>query len=131
MAFQDDYILRTIENLVTAIGRLALGKDEVGYYLEADDHKGDQVAEKYRKLMTMVEKGDINEAENLLFEEVPYEDLSYLEMALSFYRYLNEYNDDYLFSNGYSREEIVDGINAIAREFGISGFENFVDTKMV
>ena len=123
MAVQDDYILRTIRNLATAIGRLALGRDEVDYILPADESQDDLVAAKYRRIRSMAEAGQINEAENLLFDEVMDTEPSYLEMGLSFYLYLN--------ASGYSREEIVDGINAIAREFGISGFENFVDTTMV
>lgn len=51
--------------------------------------------------------------------------------ALAFYMYLNEFDDDFLYTNNYSREEIVDGINAISAEFGITGFEHFVDTTMV
>ena len=141
MAVQDDYILRTIRNLATAIGRLALGRDEVDYILPADESQDDLVAAKYRRIRSMAEAGQINEAvcitsdchqaENLLFDEVMDTEPSYLEMGLSFYLYLNEFDDDFLYSSGYSREEIVDGINAIAREFGISGFENFVDTTMV
>ena len=44
MAVQDDYILRTIRNLATAIGRLALGRDEVDYILPADESQDDLVA---------------------------------------------------------------------------------------
>lgn len=131
MAFQDDYVLRTIGNLVTAIGRLALGKDEVDYQLPLDESQDDSVAGKYRRLRAMAEEGQVNEAENLLFEDIPEGDYSYLEMGLSFYLFLNEFSDDFLYASGYSREEIVDGINAIAREFGISGFENFIDTTMI
>ena len=108
-----------------------MGRDEVDYILPADESQDDLVAAKYRRIRSMVEAGQINEAENLLFDEVMDTEPSYLEMGLSFYLYLNEFDDDFLYSSGYSREEIVDGINAIAREFGISGFENFVDTTMV
>ena len=107
MGFQDDYVMRTISDLVKAIARLFLGKDNVDYDLPT------------------------NEAENLLFEEVDPADKQYLEMALAFYMYLNEFDDDFLYTNNYSREEIVDGINAISAEFGITGFEHFVDTTMV
>ena len=36
-----------------------------------------------------------------------------------------------LYQANYSREEIVDGINSVCAEYGISGFEHFVDTTMV
>ena len=57
--------------------------------------------------------------------------ISSLEMALTFYMYLNQLDDDTLFMANYSREEIVEGINSVSASFGITGFENFVDTTMV
>ena len=54
-----------------------------------------------------------------------------LEMALTFYMYLNQLKDEALYTADYSREEIVDGINSVCAEYGITGFENFVDTTMV
>ena len=131
MGFQDDYVMRTISDLVKAIARLFLGKDNVDYDLPTDEKQDTEMDSRFRRLTAMAEAGDLNGAENLLFEEVDPADKNYLEMSLAFYMYLNEFDDDFLYSSGYSREEIVDGINAIAREFGISGFENFVDTTMV
>ena len=52
-------------------------------------------------------------------------------MALAFYMYLNQLDDNTLYTANYSREEIVDGINSVSAQFGISGFEHFVDTTMV
>ena len=33
MGYQDDYVMRTISDLVRAIARLALGKNEINYAL--------------------------------------------------------------------------------------------------
>ena len=52
-------------------------------------------------------------------------DTEHLEMALTFYMYLNQLDDDTLFMANYSREEIVEGINSVSASFGITGFENF------
>ena len=79
----------------------------------------------------MADAGDMNGAENTLYEEMDTSNMEYLEMALTFYMYLNQFKDDVLYTANYSREEIVEGINNISAEFGISGFENFVDTTMV
>ena len=75
--------------------------------------------------------GEINEAENQLYENLDENDTEHLEMALTFYMYLNQLDDDTLFMANYSREEIVEGINSVSASFGITGFENFVDTTMV
>lgn len=131
MAYQDDYVMRTITDLVRAIAGLALGKNEIDYDLplsEAADTPADRV---YRRLKALTDAGDINGAENELYECLDTNDTSYLEMALAFYMYLNRLDDAALYTANFSREEIADGINSVSARFGISGFEHFVDTTMV
>lgn len=131
MGFQDDYVMRTISDLVRTLARLVLKKKNIDYELPEDEDKDTDLDRRYRRIKTLVDAGDVNGAENMLFEEVDPEDMRYLEVALTFYMYLNELNDEELINCNYSREEIVEGINAICAEFGITGFEHFVDTTMV
>lgn len=131
MGYQDDYVMRTISDLVRAIARLALGKNDIDYELPDTEDKYTSLDSIYRKLKDMADAGDMNRAENTLYEELDTSNMEYLEMALTFYMYLNQFKDDVLYTANYSREEIVEGINNISAEFGISGFENFVDTTMV
>ena len=131
MDYQDDYVMRTISDLVRAIARLALGKNDIDYELPDTEDKYTSLDSIYRKLKDMADAGDMNGAENTLYEELDTSNMEYLEMALTFYMYLNQFKDDVLYTANYSREEIVEGINNISAEFGISGFENFVDTTMV
>ena len=70
-------------------------------------------------------------AAKMIYENLDENDTEHLEMALTFYMYLNQLDDDTLFMANYSREEIVEGINSVSASFGITGFENFVDTTMV
>lgn len=131
MGFQDDYVMRTISDLVRAIARLALGKNDIDYELPEDEDKYTPMDRVYRQLKDMADAGDINGAENYLSDQLDAQDIDRLEMALTFYMYLNQMKDDTLFEANYSREEIVDGINSVCAEYGISGFEHFVDTTMV
>lgn len=131
MGFQDDYVMRTISDLVRAIARLVLKKNDIDYELPADEAADTEIDRVYRKLKNMVDEGDINGAENALSDELDTGSNEYLEMALTFYMYLNQLPDAELYEADYSREEIVDGINSVCGEFGISGFEHFVDTTMV
>ena len=131
MGYQDDYVMRTISDLVRAIARLALGKNDIRYELPELPESDSPKDALFRRLTAMAEAGDINGAENLLYEEAEGKDMSWLEMFLAFYMYLNRFSDEELYTAGYSREEIVEGINSISAMFGISGFENFVDTTMV
>lgn len=131
MGYQDDYVMRTISDLVRAISRLVLGKNDIDYELPEDEDKYTPLDKAYRGMTDLVDAGDINGAENLLSDQLDPPDLDCLEMALTFYMYLNRLNDDTLYTANYSREEIVDGINSVCAEYGISGFEHFVDTTMV
>lgn len=131
MGFQDDYVMRTISDLVRAIARLALGKNDIDYDLPADQAVETELDRVYRRLKNMVDEGDLNGAENVLYHELDTESKRYLEMALAFYMYLNQLPDAQLYEANYSREEIVDGINSVCSSFGISGFEHFIDTTMV
>ena len=128
----EDYIVRMIRDmgqmLARVLGSQAWEPDRCAEVWEAAAGDCPPLLE---ELKALCGRGEINAAENLLFEEVDPADKQYLEMALAFYMYLNEFDDDFLYTNNYSREEIVDGINAISAEFGITGFEHFVDTTMV
>ena len=128
----EDYIVRMIRDmgqmLARVLGSQAWEPDRCAEVWEAAAGDCPPLLE---ELKALCGRGEINAAENLLFEEVDPADKKYLEMALAFYMYLNEFDDDFLYTNNYSREEIVDGINAISAEFGITGFEHFVDTTMV
>ena len=70
MGFQDDYVMRTISDLVKAIARLFLGKDNVDYDLPTNEADDTEMDNRFRRLTALAEEGNINEAENLLFEEV-------------------------------------------------------------
>ena len=48
-----------------------------------------------------------------------------LELALTFYLYLNDMDGDFLDDNGYSREEVLDGMKELASDWGVTGLEAF------
>lgn len=131
MGYQDDYVMRTISDLVRAIARLVLGKNDMDYTLPEDESGYTDLDRTYLKLKKMADAGDINGAENYLSDQLAPPDPDCLEMALTFYMYLNQFDDETLYSQNYSREEIAEGINSVCAEYGISGFEHFVDTTLV
>lgn len=68
----------------------------------------------------MVDDGEINLAENLLFEKIqenPSCDM--LELGLDFYVYLNSKSDNFLEENNFSRQEISDGLEDLQKTFGL------------
>ena len=125
MELEKDYILRMIKDLIKSIAHIILGKSEIQYNLPEKDEYS-RVDFLYVKLLELVNQGNINEAEDMLFDEINSSDMRQFEMAMSFYLYLNDFGDDYLEKNNYSRDEISEGIKSICKEFGVSNMVEFL-----
>ena len=50
----------------------------------------------------MVDAGEINEAENRLYDLISATDMNSLEVAILFYSYLNDKTDDFLEANDFT-----------------------------
>lgn len=87
-----------------------------------------EVLEKYKKLISMIDGGQINEAENLLLDGLEPDSRAYFELALMFYEKLNGKTDEFLEEHDYSREEVTDGIKYVADFYGYGSLmDAFVD----
>ncbi len=69
-------------------------------------------------LKEMADRGKINEAENLLLENLDYENKEEVTAAVLFYEYVGQMEEGFLKKNGYSLEEVYDGLMQIARNSG-------------
>ena len=58
----------------------------------------------------MIDRGEINEAENILLEEIHYEDKEEVLAAALFYQYIGEKEEEFLLKHQYSKEEVLSGI---------------------
>ena len=63
----------------------------------------------------MADSGQINEAENLLYEALDTSSLTDIETALIFYQHLSGFSISFLEKHNYSPEEIKLGLENIAR----------------
>lgn len=120
--YEQDYVMRMIKNLVNFLAKSFLDKDIVIYELP-EKEKYTQTDHIHKLLLSLIDQGRINEAENLLHEELDCKDKRYMELALDFYERLNKFDDEFLEKNDFSREEIEQGLKAIAKEFGILIYE--------
>lgn len=124
--FEQDYVMRLIKEMVRAILKLLLRID-----VEAPTPDVLQDVEEKRALealLDLVDEGRIEEAENRLSElvEDPYK--NHLESAVLFYSYLNDKSDLFLTEHNFSREEVLQGLKAIAARYGIGDMaEAFLD----
>lgn len=118
MAVKDDYVMRMIRDLARVLARVILGRDDINYELP-EDEEFTVLDNLYKKLITMADQGQINEAENILLDELDDKSSEYFEMAASFYLHLNEYEEEFLDEHNYTREEISEGIGDLGKEFGV------------
>ncbi|MEG6611652.1 DUF6483 family protein [Pseudoclostridium thermosuccinogenes] len=116
--FEQDYLMRIIKDLVRALAKILLNKDTVAYEL-SDESNYTHTDHLHIKLLELIKQGNINEAENLLFEELDTKNKKYIELALDFYNRLSNLEDDFLERSNFSREEIEQGLKAIAKEMGV------------
>lgn len=113
---QKDFLMREIENLSKALAHFILQKDANAF--ELFDEEGN-ISEKgflYHRLKGLILEKKINEAENLLFDEVKNNGSDALMgVAVQFYKTLLELDDATLFECDFSRQEILEGLESVQR----------------
>ena len=119
MRFEDekDYIMRMIKEMVSVLFSILLGKQ----YVSVDEERknGYEVSgTDLNDLLDMIDNGQINEAENLMLDDIDYSDKKGLAAALLFYQYLSEKKKDFLQDHDYSVEEILDGAKQVLQKAG-------------
>ena len=122
---EKDYYMRIVHELVRMLIRLVFNKD-----IDRDEEEAVplEVLEKYKKLISMIDDGQINEAENLLLDGLEPDSRAYFELTLMFYEKLNGKTDEFLEEHDYSREEITDGIKYVVDFYGYGSLmDAFVD----
>ena len=122
---EKDYYMRIVHELVRMLIRLVFSKD-----IDRDGEEAVplEVMEKYKKLISMIDDGQINEAENLLLDGLEPDSRAYFELALMFYEKLNGKTDEFLEEHEYSREEVTDGIKYVVDFYGYGSLmDAFVD----
>lgn len=117
--YEQDYIMRLIKEMVRAILKLL-------FHIESEPQLEELVEDTEQKavleeLLSRVDDGDINGAENRLYELLADGKTENLQIALLFYSYLNDRDDDFLKAHDYSREEIKEGLKTIASDYGLDG----------
>ena len=112
MGLKQDFVLRRLEDQGRFLARLILGKEEAKYELPEYEAIDNEVDRLYRKILSLADAGEINEAENLLLEELETGDLHLAHM-----------DEEFLEEHQYTREEIGEGMESLAEDFGVSGLE--------
>ncbi len=119
MNFTDekDYLMRMIKEMVNVLFSVMFGKQYQSLELPAENEyevSGTSLGE-FEK---MVDQGLVNEAENMLLENIDYNKKEEVLAAIFFYRYVSEKDDDFLTAHNYSKKEALEGISLLAEKSG-------------
>ena len=115
---KQDYLMRLIHEMVRTIIKLIFNIDEKTVDIEQELK---ETSDLYIRLVRLADAGKINEAENLLYEQLETGQPEYLQAALGFYDHLNDYTEEFLDKADFSREEIKSGLVSVLRMYGYEG----------
>lgn len=118
--FEQDYIMRLIREIARLIAKILFNIDSETITEDLENRL--EETDILEKLLSMIDAGKVNEAENDLYELIDENSPNCIEIALLFYSYLNDKSDEFLKGNNYSREEIQYGLEYVAKNVGLSGF---------
>lgn len=114
--FQNDYFMLVIDNLSRAIAKVFFHKASSS--IELFNEQGAISADGflYHQLKSLIIEGRINEAENILFEEIETNmTAETLHVAIQFYEDLQALSDEALLASDFSRQEILDGLEQVEK----------------
>ena len=114
MYFTDekDYIMRMIKEMVRILFSLIYGKKYVSVELEKEN-KYEVSGKNLKSFLDMIDSGQINEAENILLDNIDYANNDEVMAAALFYQYLSEKDSEFLINNNYTKEEVLSGFKQI------------------
>ncbi len=124
MYFTDekDYIMRMIKEMVRILFSLIYGKKYVSVELEKEN-KYEVSGKNLKSFLDMIDSGQINEAENILLDNIDYANNDEVMAAALFYQYLSEKDSEFLINNNYTKEEVLPGFKQLLVQ---SGYNNLL-----
>lgn len=109
--YHEDWLIRQIQMMVQAIARIIFNKSEAKYeILDESNHTETDLL--FQRLLALLKDWRINEAENLLFENIMIDDVNYLLLAIDFYTRLNCLDDETLEKSNYPCNSFLAGIES-------------------
>ncbi|EFH94028.1 DUF6483 family protein [Finegoldia magna] len=122
MIESNDWLLKQI-NVVSEFLQKLFTDMETSRKLNENEQYQKDSFEFERLLENLIEEDRINDAENILFENLETNNLMYATIATRFYEKLKGLSDEKLQKSNYSREEILQGLNDMCDMFGLEIFK--------
>lgn len=108
--------MRKIENIVKIIAKIIFKKDDINYQI-INQYKYTKTDFLHEEILKLLNSLKIDEAENLLFDNIEVKNLNYLNVAIDFYDRINKLSDEELEKGNFTRKEIESGIKDILEIF--------------
>ena len=121
---KNDYIMRKIEEWISMILEFVFKIDKNSSpekLLKLEESK-----EVLKDLKSKIDIGNINEAEDFLFEMLKHKTQDSLLIGLLFYSYLNEKDSKFLNEHDFERDEIKTGIKDLLKEFNMNNLSDLI-----
>ena len=121
---KNDYIMRKIEEWISMILEFVFKIDKSSspeklLKLEAS-------TEILKDLKLKIDNGNINEAEDALFEILKFKTQDSLLIGLLFYSYLNEKDSKFLNEHNFERDEIKTGLKDLLDKFNMNNLSELI-----
>ena len=121
---KNDYIMRKIEEWISMISEFVFKIDKSSSpekLLKLEASK-----EILKDLKSKIDAGNINEAEDALFNLIKFKTQDSLLIGLLFYSYLNEKSSKFLNEHDFDREEIKTGIKDLLNECNMNSLSDLI-----
>ena len=121
---KNDYIMRKIEEWISMILEFVFKIDKNSSpekLLKLEESK-----EVLKDLKSKIDIGNINEAEDSLFEMLKHKTQDSLLIGLLFYSYLNEKDSKFLNEHNFERDEIKTGLKDLLNEFNMNNLSDLI-----
>lgn len=116
-SFEKDYIMRIVKEMVRMLLKLLFDIDTTR---SMDDVISEaEEKETLERLLSMIDSGLVNEAENELYEITLDGDKTHLKTALIFYYHLAQKDEEFLARHGYTQEEVKEGVEDLIDRYGV------------
>ena len=82
------------------------------------ENKYEVYGKKLQSFLDMIDSGQINEAENILLNNIDYTNKDEVMAAALFYQHLSEKDSEFLENNNYTKEEVLSGFKQLLVQSG-------------
>ena len=120
---EKDYIMRIIHEVIKLLISLVLGKN-ANQAEPSPEMKYDLSDSQCNRIRAMVDRGEMNEAENMLLDKLDCVVKSSIAELIFFYEYTSQQSDEFLEQHNYPKEEVLEGLRMLAAK---TGFQHMVD----